>query len=173
MNTWKLLLLRHGKSSWSEPQLSDFDRPLKKRGWRDAKRMGRFLIQEGILPEVIYASTAKRVEQTTARLLKGMDQDIQVVSRADLYHAPLHLIHDMLTEQPAQVRCMLMIGHNPGLEDFLTWLVPTVVKPQLGKFFPTATLAEITASVPFSLWRPGQVVLQRMIRPRHLVLDSD
>ena len=172
MNTWKLLLLRHGKSSWAEPELDDYDRPLKKRGWRDARRMGQFLRQEALLPQCIYASTAKRVQQTTARLLKGMDQEVEIIWQSDLYHAPLKLIHGILAHQAPHLHCILIIGHNPGLEDYLTWLVPAVEWPRNSKLFPTAALAEFTARVPFPHWRPGEVVLQRITRPRELLLND-
>lgn len=173
MNTWKLLLLRHGKSSWADPHLEDVDRPLKKRGWRATKRMGRFIKQEGILPQCIYASTAKRVEQTTDRLLKGIGKEIDIVWKPELYHASIKTIHEILSQQPAPFHCILMIGHNPGMEDYLHWLDPRLDWPQDGKLFPTAALAEITANKPYAHWRPGEVMIQRITRPRQLVLADD
>lgn len=159
-----LLLLRHGKSSWDDPSLSDHDRPLKRRGLRDAPRMGRLLVARSMLPDRIVTSTAVRAA-TTARLAaeeSGFDGD--VVESPDLYMASVTGILGVARETPEPVERLMLVGHNPGLEDCVAMLSGGWEK------FPTAALArfrldvdswsELDARTPaemVGLWRPKEL----------------
>ncbi|HID69647.1 MAG TPA: hypothetical protein EYP35_04115 [Desulfobacterales bacterium] len=68
-----LLICRHAKSSWKDPSLADFDRPLNKRGKRDAPQMGKMLVSHGIFPDLIVSSPAKRAKKTALRLAKELN----------------------------------------------------------------------------------------------------
>lgn len=140
-----LLIMRHAKSSWDNPRLADHDRPLNKRGKRDAPRMGRLLRDEDLVPDLILSSTAKRALDTAEAVAEasGYDEVIEV-SQAfypgdpDSYLTVLRLVAD-------EVERLLMIGHNPGMEDFLEELTGGWER------LPTAAIAQI--SLPIGRWR--------------------
>lgn len=168
MTCWNLLLLRHGKSSWADPKLADMDRPLKKRGRRDSSKIGHFLKTEDLTPQCILSSQAQRARQTVIRVCKGLSfPKGDIHWRTDLYHASREIIHQILGNQPALIRCILIVGHNPGFEEYLDWLIPGICWPSDGKLLPTAALAQLTAAVPYAHWQPGNVSLHRITRPRH------
>src|SRR5262245_25690191 len=83
-----LLILRHAKSSWKDEELPDHDRPLNKRGKREAPRMGRLLADHGLLPELILCSTAKRAKKTAARVIKSSGYAGPIEFHRELYAAP-------------------------------------------------------------------------------------
>jgi len=169
MSNWKILLLRHGKSSWADPDLADYDRPLKPRGWRDSLRMGQFLKEEHLIPRRIHCSSAQRTRQTVSRLCEGLEGcHPEIEFRDDLYHADWDNMYRIIKEQNDEDSPVLMIGHNPGLEALVEHLVAETPQPADGKLIPTATLVELTAPVPFSEWRAGDITLRRITRPRAL-----
>jgi phosphohistidine phosphatase len=136
-----LLVLRHAKSSWRESELSDHDRPLNKRGKRDAPRMGELIRAEDLLPDLILTSSARRA-LTTAELVaeaSGYEGEIQV-SR-DLYAAGPEEFIDALCALPDGFDSVLVIGHNPGLEELVEVL--TEEAPAM----PTATLAQVALDI--------------------------
>lgn len=159
-----LLILRHGKSSWKDVTLADHDRPLKKRGRESAERMGRFLRESNLLPDRILTSSATRATET-ARLVTStaqFDDEMEVVP--DLYHADPTALTLILSRVPDSYNRLLIIGHNPGLEDWLAKLTG------YAKAFPTAALAQIELPVKSwielsldtrgtlqGLWRPKEI----------------
>ena len=159
-----LLVLRHAKSSWSDAGLADHDRPLNSRGKKAAPRIGRLIRDEGIVPEVIASSTAKRARKTAELVAEhsGYTGDVELVEQ--LYHASPETYVDYLSGVPDSVTTALVIGHNPGIQDLVS---------QLGgsyESFPTATLARLELSIEswreFSLHTPAQ--LTNLWRPRDL-----
>ena len=136
-----LLVLRHAKSSWRESELADHDRPLNKRGKRDAPRMGELIRADGLLPDLVLTSSARRA-LTTAELVaeaSGYDGEIQV-SR-DLYAAGPEEFIEALCALPDALDTVLVVGHNPGLEELVETL--TEEAPAM----PTAALAQITLDI--------------------------
>lgn len=169
MADWEILLLRHGKSSWADAALADFDRPLKRRGWRDSLRMGRFLKTENLRPSRILCSAAQRTRQTAARLCEGLGGEPPGIQfRNDLYHADWDMMYRLIQDLPEEDSPVLLIGHNPGLEALLARLIPHLPEPKDGKLIPTATLVELSAPIPFAQWRPGGITLRRITRPKSL-----
>jgi phosphohistidine phosphatase len=136
-----LLILRHAKSSWANASLSDHDRPLKKRGKRDAPRMGRLLWEEDLVPDLIICSSARRALDTAeaAAASSGYDADIEVTR--DFYHADPETYIGRLRSLPKEVDRVLIVGHNPGMEELLEQL--TGVRERM----PTAALAQVSLSV--------------------------
>jgi len=138
----QLLLMRHGKSDWSR-EVDDFDRPLKKRGKRGAQRMGAWLKAQNILPDFIVSSPAERAYNTAAKLTKAMGltvQDIAIDER--IYEANLEQLQAVLADCPKAAKRVLVIGHNPGLEDLLYYLqAGQLAVSENGKLLATATLA--------------------------------
>jgi phosphohistidine phosphatase len=142
--TRELLLLRHGKSDW-DTGVDDFHRPLKDRGKRGAQRIGVWLAQQNILPDLIVASPAERALVTAQKTCKAMgnsDEGIQRDKR--IYAAAIDELLAVLADCPQDAGRVMLVGHNPGLEELLVWLASeTVPEPEDGKRLPTATLARL------------------------------
>jgi phosphohistidine phosphatase len=113
-----LLLVRHAKSSWNEPGLSDRERPLNDRGERDAPKMGERLAKEGVKPDVILSSPAVRAFETARRLGESLGfrrKDIRVDDR--LYLADEDDLLEVIREMDDGTKRLMLVGHNPGLAD--------------------------------------------------------
>jgi phosphohistidine phosphatase len=114
-----LLILRHAKSSWKDLYLADHDRLLNKRGKRDAPRMGQLLLDEGLLPDLIISSTAKRARKTVEGLLEGSGYSLEVQYTRDFYHGYPETFIAILSELDDKYEQVMVVGHNPGLEELL------------------------------------------------------
>ena len=169
-----LLLFRHAKSSWDDPSLDDHDRPLSPRGLRDAPRMGRFIAQLGCHPDLVLCSTAVRTRETL-RLALGplLEATVPEISfDRDLYEVPARHIRGIVSATPDSVATMMVIGHNPGMQDLaleLTGNGEPEDRRRLAAKYPTAALALIT--FPVSSWRnigPGAGNLVTFMTPKLL-----
>lgn len=138
----QLLVLRHGKSDWST-EVSDFQRPLKKRGKKAAQRMGAWLQQQNLIPDYIISSPAERAHNTAEKLTKAMGLTTQHIHYDPrLYAAELEDLKAVLADCPATAQRVLLIGHNPGLETLLETLhKEDLQRADDGKLLATATLA--------------------------------
>lgn len=113
-----LYLLRHAKSSWEESGQPDFDRPLNPRGRRQAPLIGRFMVANDMQPEMILCSAARRTRETMAALLTSFDRDITIRIERDLYELGEGMtLLTRLAALPVGTRRVLVIGHNPVMED--------------------------------------------------------
>ena len=141
----ELLILRHAKSSWDSDADSDFDRPLAKRGKKDAPRVGAWLYREGLVPDLVVSSPAERAKQTALKVCESMEfKKKKVLWDKDIYAAGLNELLAVLARCPADAVTVLLVGHNPGLEELLAYLVGGEVDvPDDGKLLPTATLARL------------------------------
>ena len=119
-----LTLIRHAKSSWNDPSLSDFQRPLNKRGIRDAPRVGAALEEAGISFDRVLCSDAQRARQTLSLLGQGIEIDEEIIEyRHDMYGASEdHLLLSCIAEQPDSINNIALIGHNPGMEGLANML---------------------------------------------------
>jgi phosphohistidine phosphatase len=140
-----LLILRHAKSSWKNAGLADHDRPLNKRGQRDAPRMGRLLRGEGLIPDLILSSTAKRALDTAEAAAETSGFEGEIESRPDFYMAGSEAYLRALRGLSDDYGCVLVIGHNPGLEE----LVETLTRE--AETMPSAALAQV--ELPIGRWR--------------------
>ena len=165
----RLLILRHAKSSWKHPDLEDHDRPLNNRGKRDAPRMGRLMREEGVLPEWAFGSTARRARATLERALEGSGAACEAHLSPELYLAAPEQIVDVLRRTPEPHSRVLVVGHNPGMEDLVLALTGEDVT------FPTAALAVVdcTCEKWADLGLTGVEDLVRLWKPRELPDDSD
>ncbi len=165
----QLLILRHGKSDWSE-DLSDFDRPLKTRGKRAAQRMGAWLLQKDIIPDYIISSPAERAKNTALKLAKAMGLTAQQVHYdAGIYAAELDDLLNVLAACPADAQRVLLVGHNPGLETLLMFLdEENLPLPENGKLLPTATLAAFNMPTDWSDLSQSSGELLYLTRPSDL-----
>ncbi len=166
--TRELLILRHAKSDWSMAAATDFERPLNQRGERDAPRMGRWLREQQLAPDRVVSSTALRARQTTLRVGSELGIDPAVIDwQPTVYEASLATLLHLLGECPAAPR-VLLVGHNPGLDELLLWLCPEAPLTSDGKLLTTATLARLALPDDWSRLSRGSGRLLSLVRPREL-----
>lgn len=168
-----LTLLRHAKSSWDDPVARDFDRPLNDRGARAAKVIGLYMKREGLAFDHVIASPAVRVIETIDHVVPIYGTRIEPTWERRVYLASSATLMDVLREADDKASSILMIGHNPGLEDLILDLVPEDTgckhREAVCEKYPTAAIAEITMNIDH--WRDidrGIGELTRFIRPRDL-----
>ncbi len=119
----RLYLIRHAKSSWDDPRLPDFERPLNDRGKRDAPRTGRRLAQAGHRPDLMLSSPAKRAFGTAKRVARALGFRKGDIARdTRLYHADESQLLQVVQAQPDEATSIMLFGHNPGLTEFATLL---------------------------------------------------
>lgn len=166
--TRELLLLRHAKSDWPV-DMDDFSRPLKKRGRRTAKQMGRWLREQRLIPDTILSSPATRALATAQRVCRQLDIDEStIVCDPRIYEADAQTLLAVL-KNLCHERRVLLVGHNPGLEDLLIKLIPhSVPLSASGKCLPTAALAQLAFEGKWSELAEGGAKLVTLIRPDSL-----
>jgi len=140
-----LLLLRHAKSAWDTDAPDDFERPLAKRGMKDALRMGQWMHGEGVAPDYVLSSPAVRARETSYRVGKELGiskKDIHFDRR--LYAADVKTLLEVLADCPKGRKNVMLVGHNPGMAELLAYLWgDKTVTPEDGNLMPTATLARL------------------------------
>lgn len=166
----ELLLLRHAKSDWDSGSLTDFARPLAKRGRNDAPKVGSWLYREGLVPDHVVSSPAERARQTALKVCKRLDlKKNRIVWEARLYEAGVPELLGVLANCPGEAATVLLIGHNPGLEDLVRHLAGEDLEiPADGKLMPTATVARFEMPDDWRQLDPGSAHLVSMTRPRGL-----
>ena len=117
-----IYLVRHAKSSWEESPLADFDRPLSKRGIKSLPTLAHLMRVFEPPPELILTSPAKRTQQTTKGIGENLPKSIAISLEPELYHASAEMICRILQQLPNELQAVMLVGHNPGLEDFLGWI---------------------------------------------------
>ncbi|MEL7024526.1 MAG: histidine phosphatase family protein [Pseudomonadota bacterium] len=141
-----LTLLRHAKSSWDNPDLSDHDRPLNERGERDAPEMGRRLRERGIRPSVLVTSSAKRTRHTARHVARALGFPIEFIQvEKSLYHASPATMLKVIADLDTQFHHVLLIGHNPGISELAERLSDGLVTNM-----PTAGM--LTVGVELATW---------------------
>jgi phosphohistidine phosphatase len=159
-----LLILRHAKSSWDNTRLADHDRPLNGRGKEDAPKMGRLLHREELVPDLIISSSAERALRTAelTALSAGYEAEIQVSRH--LYLAGPEEYIEVLREVPDSNRRVMVVGHNPGMEEFVEQLgghyqrMPTAALAQFQLPIESwSELTEDTTGTLQNLWRPKEI----------------
>jgi phosphohistidine phosphatase len=165
-----LLLLRHGKSDWKQQASEDFDRPLNDRGRHAAGRIGRWMKEHHLDPEWVVCSPAARTRETLARLRSHLPIPDTLIDFDDrVYLADLPTLLALLAHCPQDMSNILLVGHNPGMEQLLEYLCgPNLPLSAQGKLMPTATLAQIALPDDWRALavRSGKVV--QIIRPEDL-----
>jgi len=139
-----LLVLRHAKSSWKQPGLADHDRPLNKRGKRDAPRMGRLVREADLVPELILSSSAVRARETALAVAEACAHACELRVLRELYLAEPEDHALLLRSLPDAVGSAMLVGHNPVLEELVAALVGE------HETLPTAALAWI--ELPVDRW---------------------
>jgi phosphohistidine phosphatase len=137
-----LIIMRHAKSDWST-NVDDFDRPLNKRGHKEAKKMGAWLKRQKLVPDLIVSSPAKRAKQTIRIVCEQLGKDVPDIIWDDrIYETGVHDLLQVVTEHGKSAKRMLLTGHNPGLDHLVDYLVKDEPsRSATGKLMTTAAIA--------------------------------
>jgi phosphohistidine phosphatase len=166
----QLLLLRHAKSSWDDPQLPDRERPLNKRGHRAAERMRETIRELGLTPDVVLVSPSRRTLDTLAAL-EPWDDTPLVEPMDALYLATAAQLLAVLRGVNETVRSLMLVGHNPGLHELAMQLAGTSAGDaarRLSAKFPTAALAEFSVATRWQQLGAAGTRLVRLLVPKDL-----
>jgi phosphohistidine phosphatase len=169
MNSMKtLLILRHAKSSWEFTELPDHDRPLNNRGKRDAPRIGKTLLKEGFIPQVIISSSAVRAYSTAEKVAKACGYQGEILVDSSLYGSEYNTYLNILQNQDNRFDIVMVVGHNPQSEQLLEKLT--------GKMDTMPTCAVACVKLSISEWKKlndhtkGELV--NIWRPKELPHDE-
>jgi phosphohistidine phosphatase len=162
--------MRHAKSEWHSAAKSDFDRPLNQRGSKDAARMGQYLQQQNIKPGLVLSSSAERAKQTALAVVDALHMNPdQILFNKDLYLADRPTLLKILHSVPDATDSVLLVAHNPGLDDLVEWLAPE--PPSLsesGKLMTTAAIAMFAVPKPWAKLKRNTTRLVQLLRPKEL-----
>jgi phosphohistidine phosphatase len=160
----KLLLMRHAKSCWEEPDIPDHERPLKKRGKKDAERMGKMLKAKKLDPDLILSSTALRAKETAEIVADKCKYKKDIIFLNYLYMAEPSDILNAIEKNAKKEKTILVVGHNPGMEAFLQIADGKV------ETLPTAAIAYMTAPIDdwHDLGKSENVKLKKLWRPKDI-----
>ncbi len=168
----RLLLLRHAKSSWGDPSVADVDRPLNRRGREAAGAVGAYLAAERLVPDYAAVSISRRTRETWSLLSREIAYPPEAAFVETLYHADSPAMLRMVQESPDDARCVLLLGHNPGMSALAFSLAGgSGVRSSGARFlkFPTAALAVFSVSTPrWAEFRPGDAKIERFVDARSL-----
>lgn len=141
-----LILIRHAKSSWDNPDWSDFDRPLNKRGLRDAPFMANLLSKKGISPDLIISSTAKRASETAQFFCEAFNYNFDNLQKdLGIYERGSKYIINLLSKLDNKINTVFIIGHNPDITSMATYFS--------GEFFDNVpTCGIIGVKFNFDAW---------------------
>jgi phosphohistidine phosphatase len=151
----QLLLMRHAKSLWDDPTMTDHARPLNARGRQAAAAMGLAIRELGLLPDVVLVSSSRRTLQTLEALAPWAETPL-VEPMDALYLATAPALLQIIASVAETVRSMLLIGHNPGMHDLAMALaggeagLAAAPQHRLREGFPTGALAEFTVTGPWT-----------------------
>jgi phosphohistidine phosphatase len=165
-----VILLRHGKSSWSDPTLADLDRPLAPRGERASRTIAKYMRRKKIRPALVLCSPSLRTRQTLEAIGSSLGKGSAVELVPELYAASEKELLERLRALPESVGSVMLIGHNPGLHDLARVLASRGADlPQLEEKFPTAALATLVVDTEsWAALRPGDAELVDYVVPRQL-----
>jgi phosphohistidine phosphatase len=165
-----VLILRHAKSDWSDPGNADFDRPLAKRGLEDAPRMGEVLARFECVPDRILASPARRAKQTAELAAKACGYQKSIQWEDDFYGGNSSDLIGAVQRLPDTVERVLLIGHNPTLEETIAGLcVPDLAEMEDGWAIKIPTAGLVCLELDIMAWselRRGDGVLRWFVIPK-------
>ena len=167
----RLFVLRHAKSSWSNAQLADHDRPLAPRGRRAAEALAAHVATIDPPPALVLCSTARRAQDTLEPVRSRLPDSTEVLIEDDLYGAPAPLILARLRRIPDTTPSVLVVGHNPGLDDLVRSLGrdgdPGLIARVHAKF-PTGALVTLETDAAWADMGPECATIVRLVLPREL-----
>lgn len=148
-----LLLLRHAKSSWDHPGISDFDRPVTERGLTAIAGVAGQMADAGYLPQRILCSTAQRARETLAAVLPRLPDDAEITLTRKVYEAEPGDLLELIHTVPGAPSPLLIVGHNPGIQELANLLVTegnADARLQMAAKYPPSALAVI--ELPIRSW---------------------
>jgi len=165
-----VVLLRHGKSSWSDSTLADIDRPLAPRGERASRKLAKYIRRKRIQPALVLCSPSRRTRQTLEAVEPSLGKRCAVEVVPELYAASEHELLEQLRALPDSIRSVMLIGHNPGLHNLALVLASRGADLlQLGEKFPTGALATLVVrSEGWTALGPGAAELVDYVVPKQL-----
>jgi phosphohistidine phosphatase len=169
MSARRLILLRHAKSEW--PDVADHERPLAKRGRRDAPAVGRWLRDAGIRPDLVVCSTARRARETWELVASRLDGGDEIETRYDqrVYDASADDLLDVVAKAPEAVQTLLLVGHNPATQRLAVSLAGSADGDALERAnseFGTSALAVLAVPGAWAELEPGGARMREFAKPR-------
>jgi phosphohistidine phosphatase len=172
--TRRLVLVRHAKSAW--PDVPDQQRPLAKRGRRDAPAAGRWLRENGFLPDRVLCSTARRTRETWQLMVPEFGKHPPAVSYEDrVYAADCSSLLDLARQADEAVSTLMIVGHNPGIEELAMTLAAAPrdagsagALQRAAAKFPTAAIAVLEFDSAWSSLGPGSAQIIGFVTPADL-----
>ena len=164
-------LLRHAKSSWSDPSLADFERPLAPRGVKASARLREHLRRSRVAPDLVLCSRAVRTVETLDRVRDGLPADMRIEIEDDLYGAGADSLLTRLRRLPDGLGSLMLIGHNPGIEDLALGLVgdgDASALERMRRKYPTGGLATLSFDGAWSELGPATASLEAFVIPKQL-----
>jgi phosphohistidine phosphatase len=165
----ELFILRHAKSDWDSGAIKDSDRPLNKRGRKDASKIGAWMREHYLYPGEVFCSTAVRARETLQAVVKELELPAEHLQYLDeLYLADLQTLLKILSRIPSELNSVMLVGHNPGLDDLVNHLSETAIPlTESGKLMTTSCLAHF--KLPDD-WHElaGKGKLVQIVRPADL-----
>jgi phosphohistidine phosphatase len=173
----KLVLLRHAKSAWP-PDVPDHERPLARRGERDAPVMGHWLRTAGHVPDRVLCSTARRARETWELAQPGLGASPPVRFEDRVYGASAPMLLDLVHRAPGAAKTLLIVGHDPGIPELAFMLagaaaassgtVPRATVDRMKTKFPTAAIAVLELTGNWDQLGPGAARLTGFVTPREV-----
>jgi phosphohistidine phosphatase len=165
----RLLLLRHAKSSWDDPELDDHDRPLAARGRRAATLVAEHLRERAPARMLVLCSSARRTRETLDHIAPALGEIVAVQVETELYDASAERLLERLRAVDDGVDSVLLIGHNTAIEELALLLAGSGSKlPSVRRKYPTGALASLELPAAWSELRPGVAVLVDFVTPKEL-----
>ena len=173
----RLLLLRHAKSSWSDPGASDHERPLNRRGQEAAPRIGAYLARHRLIPDAVLCSTARRTRETWELVAAEAPAAPPATFTERLYDATPRTLINVFRQADPAAESLLVVGHNPGLQEVATQLIASgdlEDRERLREKLPTGGLVVIDFAIPdWSKLHARSGRLERFVVPRMLEAATD
>jgi phosphohistidine phosphatase len=171
------MLLRHAKSDWSSSGVQDVARPLNNRGASAARLMGGYMARHSLMPQRVLCSPSRRTRETWAGVATQWPEEVEIIFDERLYAATPQVVLSIIRAQNDAKRSLLVIGHNPGLQEMAELLIAAgdvELRERLREKFPTAALAVIDFAV--NKWgrvhnRSGR--LDRYVTPRSIAAATN
>jgi phosphohistidine phosphatase len=165
----QLFLLRHAKSSWDDPELADVERPLAPRGRRAAKLVADHIRREEVAPALVLCSPARRTRETLERISPALGEGVSVEIERGLYAASELSLLERLRALDEGVDAVMLIGHNPGVEQLVTGLAGSgELLPAVRRKYPTGALATLEFAGRWRELGPGSARLTSFVTPKQL-----
>lgn len=167
-----LFLLRHLKSSWEDPELGDYHRPLNSRGKSDGPRMAAVIDLLETKPSLVLCSPAERTRATLKAIRETLPQDSRIDLPRELYGCTSEALREMLVRHGHGNDVIMVIGHNPAIHEVAQHCAKRgslEERTRLTKKYPTGALAEFSGEgTDWQGWLKGTTTLQRFVRPKEL-----